>query len=103
MNHNVVSELRNRSGFQLTSDLGKYLGVPLLHRRTNKETFNHLLERTQQRLSTWRAETLSFAGHVTLAQSVVAALPTYTMQTTLLPKYVCTKLERMNKDFIWGC
>lgn len=68
----------------------------------NKDTFSYLLERTQRRLSTWRAEALSFAGRVTLAQSVVAALPTYTMQTTLIPKYVCLKLECMNHDFIWG-
>lgn len=33
---------------------------------------------------------------------MVAALPTYTMQTTLLPRYFCNSLERKNRDFIWG-
>lgn len=102
VNSNVALELRNISGFSLSHGLGKYLGVPLLHERANRNTYNHLLERTQQRLSSWRAETLSFAGRVTLAQSVVAALPTYTMQTTLLPRHICSKLERMNRDFVWG-
>lgn len=102
VNHNVARELCRIFGFMLTHDLGKYLGVPLLHRPTNRETFNHLLDRTQQRLCSWRAETLSFAGRVTLVQFVVAALPTYTMQTTLLPKYVCNKLEHINRDFIRG-
>lgn len=52
VNHNVASNLRDLSGFSLTSDLGKYLGVPLIHERTNRNTYNHLLERTQQHLST---------------------------------------------------
>ncbi|KAJ1389959.1 Ribonuclease H domain [Sesbania bispinosa] len=38
---------------------------------------------------------------VTLAKSVLAALPTYTMQTMLLPKSVCNELERMHRNFIW--
>lgn len=53
-------------------------------------------------LSTWRVEVPSFVGRVTLVRSVVEALPTYTMQTPLLPKYVCMDLECMNRDFVWG-
>ena len=39
-------------------------------------------------------------GRVTLGKFVIVVLPTYTMQTTLLPVYVCDKLDRMNRDFI---
>lgn len=102
VNHNVAGNLAAVSGFNITHDLGKYLGVSLIHKRTDKETYRHILDQTQQRLTTWRAESLSFAGRVTLAQSVVAALPMYTMQTTLFPRYVCYSLERMMRDFIWG-
>lgn len=33
---------------------------------------------------------------------MIETLPTYTMHVTLLPMSVCTKLERMAKDFVWG-
>lgn len=67
VNHNVAIALWDCSGFSLTRDLGKYLGVHLIHHRTNRDTFHHLLEKTHQRLSSWRVETLSFAGRVTMA------------------------------------
>lgn len=37
-----------------------------------------------------------------LTQSVVTSLPTYYMQTMLLPKYVCNRLESDLRKFIWG-
>ncbi|KAJ1415138.1 Ribonuclease H domain [Sesbania bispinosa] len=46
----------------LTDDLGRYLGVPLLHRRPSNSTYDFILQKTQQRLSSWRAESLAFAG-----------------------------------------
>ncbi|RDX67737.1 putative ribonuclease H protein, partial [Mucuna pruriens] len=67
------------SGFHLTSNLGKYLGVLMLHDRKKNETYAYLLEKTQHPLSNWRANSLSFAGRCTLAKVVVATLPTYTM------------------------
>lgn len=102
VHHSRATELSELAGFGLTSDLGKYLGVPLLHNRKKRETYNYLLERTQRRLSGWRATALSFAGRATLAQAMIAAMPTYCMQTVLLPKSTCEKLEKMNRDFIWG-
>lgn len=106
VSHNVhhvrASQLSSEACISLTSDLGKYLGVPLLHRRTNRETYDFLLRNSQQRLASWKATSLSFAGRVTLTQSVVASLPTYCMQTMLLLKYVSNKLEKDQRRFIWG-
>jgi len=45
---------------------------------------------------------LSFAGRFTLSKFVVVSLPTYTMQTVILPKQVCAKLEFMNRKFFWA-
>lgn len=90
------------TGINLTSDLGKYLGVPLLHKTPTRATYDFILERTQKRLSSWKASTLSLAGRVTLAKSIVAALPSYCMQTMLIPKGVCTKLDQLQRSFVWG-
>ncbi|XP_019200239.1 PREDICTED: uncharacterized protein LOC109193862 [Ipomoea nil] len=89
-------------GIPPTADLGRYLGVPSLHGRTTCATLAGLLDRVATILDGWRSKVLTFAGRVTLAKSVLNAIPTYTMQTAILPKGVCTKLETITRRFIWG-
>jgi hypothetical protein len=95
-------ELSNLLGIQATDDLGKYLGVPILHKRVTKDTYQFILDKVNQRLSTWKANTLSFAGRVTLAKSVIQALPSYVMQTVLLPVSICDEIDKRCRGFIWG-
>lgn len=85
-----------------TDDLGRYLGVPLLHHRGSKTTYSFILEKMREKLSSWKSASLSFAGWVTLAQSSLASIPGYTMQTTPLPISVIEEAERICRDFIWG-
>lgn len=68
--------LSQATGMTRTKDLGKYLGARLVHRRCNKEMFEELLTRFNNKLSGWKAKCLSFAGRVTLARSVMGSLPT---------------------------
>ena len=37
-------------GYTVTSNLGKYLGVPLLHTRVNRSTYSELIEKVNKRL-----------------------------------------------------
>ncbi|KAH9722591.1 putative ribonuclease H protein [Citrus sinensis] len=53
------------------------------------------------RLTGWNAAHLSFAGRVTLAQSVIQAMPIYAMQTTLLPSSVWNRIDKSCRRFIW--
>lgn len=102
VNHQEATIISRVARIRLTSDLGKYLGVPLLHKTPTRATYNFILEKSQRKLSAWKASTLSLAGRITLAKSVVAALPTYSMQTMLMPKGVCEKLDQLQRNFIWG-
>lgn len=95
-------EMSRVAGIWLTRDLGKYLGVPLLHKRPTRADFDFILERTMKRLSSWKASSLSLAGRVTLAKSVISAIPSYCMQTMLLPKGVCDVLDKLQRGFLWG-
>lgn len=42
------------------------------------------------------------AGHVTLVKSLVASIPIYAMQTTLLPRKVSKQLDKLSSQFLWG-
>nr|KYP56524.1 Putative ribonuclease H protein At1g65750 family [Cajanus cajan] len=97
----VREEISNKFGFLRTDNLGKYLGVPIHHRRVNRVLFKGVVEKVNQRLSSWKAKTLSFAGRVTLTQSVLSALPSYLMQSVYLPRQVCDELDKHYRRFLW--
>lgn len=61
------SVLSQALGISAAKDLGKYLGGPMLHQRMSKYSFSFILDRMKRKLSGWKANTLSFAGRVTLA------------------------------------
>ncbi|PPD80259.1 hypothetical protein GOBAR_DD22801 [Gossypium barbadense] len=59
-------------GFLVVDDFGKYLGVPLLHRR------------------------------IMLAKAVLAVIPLSTMQPTVVPKGVCLEMGKIIRNFVCG-
>lgn len=67
----------------MTNDLEKYLGVPILHEKVNRRSFQFILDKVDQRLSNWKVKTLSFAGRLTLTKSVVQAYPSQMPQVSL--------------------
>ncbi|GMI85510.1 hypothetical protein like AT4G29090 [Hibiscus trionum] len=89
-------------GFSEVSNLGKYLGIPLLHSRVTTATYEYLVEKVKSQLASWPARSLSFAGRVTLAKSILQAIPSYTMQASWLPKYICLEIEKLIRSFVWG-
>lgn len=95
----LISE---ESGIKSTKELGKYLGMPVLQKRMNKETFGEILERASSRLSGWKGRFLSFAGRLTLTKSVLSSLPVHSMSTILLPQSTIEKLDQISRNFLWG-
>lgn len=82
--------------------MGKYLGIPIFHERVNKNTFQFVLDKVNQCLSSWKAKTLSLAGRVTLTKSVLQALPSHVMQSCVIPKGVCDDIDKICRSFIRG-
>ncbi|KAI8550987.1 hypothetical protein RHMOL_Rhmol06G0149600 [Rhododendron molle] len=99
---NKAKRISDFCGIKLTTNLGKYLGVHLFHKRVSKHDFNHIIEKVQSRLAGWVSNTLMLSGRLTLVQSVSSTIPTYSMQTMHLPVSVCDKLDRLNRNFLWG-
>ncbi|XP_052290912.1 uncharacterized protein LOC112498105 [Citrus sinensis] len=97
-----ISSILNLLVFSVTSDLGKYLGVPLHHFRVSTNMFQEIIDKVEKRLSGWNASHLSLAGRITLAQSVLQAIPIYIMQTISLPSVVRGRIDRACRKFIWS-
>ena len=85
-----------------TSCLGKYLGFPLNHRGAGQNRYIFIVEKVITKLSRWKTKFLSFAGRMVLINSVMAAIPNHIMQGVALPSHLCEKLDKVNRDFLWG-
>lgn len=95
----VISE---ESGIKSTKDLGKYLGMPVLQKRINKETYGDILEKISTRLAGWKSNTLSFAGRLTLTKAVISSMPVHAMSTIALPKSTLESIDKASRAFLWG-
>lgn len=89
-------------GYLRTDNLGTYLGVPLIHRRVNRDLFQYIIGKVRDKLSGWSAKSLSLVGRLTLAQSVLSAIPYYAMQVCRLPAATLQALQKLTRDFVWG-
>lgn len=83
-----------------TEDLGKYLGVPLLHARVTKKAYQYIIDKIRTKLSGWDSRKLSLAGRITLAQFVISTIPTYVMQTSLLPLATSNEVDKLRRKFV---
>lgn len=71
-----------------TTDLGTYLGVPLIHGRTWTTHFQYVLEKAHRKLAGWKLKSLSQAARLVLIKSTLATLPIYSMQAIRLPSSI---------------
>ncbi|CAN1799117.1 Putative ribonuclease H protein At1g65750 [Linum perenne] len=78
----------------MTQDLGRYLGVPVLHGRILHRTYQPILDRMYPKLSGWKVSSLSLEGRIMLALSILNAIPAYAMQTSVLPSHICEKIDQ---------
>lgn len=99
---NVASALSNESGFPITYDLGKYLGILLHHKRVDKRNFRFIEDKLCRCLNKWKANFLSLAGRITLTKPVLNTIPFYYIQTNMLLNTVCENIDKISRDFIWN-
>ena len=64
--------------------------------------WNLILEKMERRLSGWQKLYLSEGGCLTLLKSKLSSLPTYFLSLFTIPKSVANRLEKLQRDFLWG-
>ncbi|GLT78653.1 hypothetical protein SLA2020_501810 [Shorea laevis] len=99
---NTISEICRVTGMAATDELGRYLGVQIEGKRLTRKSFHDLVTKIHDRLSSWKAKQLSFAGRQVLIQLVSSTMANHTMQTTKLPVSICQEIDKANRNFLWG-
>lgn len=102
---NVRQSSRNQPcgllGMHECNHVGKYLGQEFCNFKSKLQAFSHIFEKLTNKLAGWKIRSLSMAGQLTLIKSVAMALPSYTMQSFMLPKTLLYRMERKMRDFLW--
>ena len=79
-----------------------YLCMPLGTLYKIAFIWNPILERMEKKLSGWKRLYLSKGGRLTLLKSTLSSLPTDYLFLFTIPKAVATRLERIQRNFLWG-
>ena len=90
------------SSIRFASDLGKYLGFPLLSTKPKRRDLAFIIDKLNLRLASWKGKLLNKAGRLTLAKSVLASIPVYCMQSLWIPSTICEDIDRVTRRFIWS-
>jgi hypothetical protein len=102
VNPNLRQHLCGILGVSSTPNIGKYLGFPLRPNGRSSRDFDFIVEKVQAKLSSWKAKLLSPTGRIVLIQAVTSSILAYYMQNVALPIRTCSKLDKLNRDFLWG-
>ncbi|PKI66656.1 hypothetical protein CRG98_012998 [Punica granatum] len=83
-------------------DLGRYLGFPISLSKKKEKDLSFPIDQIRSKLSGWKSKLLSMAGRATVIESVTSATLPYVMQCTYLPMEVTSKIDKLNRDLLWG-
>ena len=79
-----------------------YLGMPLGVSHKSPSIWNPILEKIEQKLAGWKKLYSSKGGKLTLLKSTLSSLPTYFLSLFTIPTHVANKIEKLQRDFLWG-
>ena len=68
----------------------------------SKVVWDSVEERFQNRLAMWKRQYISKGGRLTLIRSTLSSLLIYFMSLFFLPRKVRLRLEKIQRDFLWG-
>nr|KYP47723.1 Putative ribonuclease H protein At1g65750 family [Cajanus cajan] len=79
-----------------------YLGLPIGANPKRLDTWQPVIEKIQKRLSSWKCDSMSFGGRITLLKSVLHSIPIYFLSFFKAPRGIISQLESLFKSFLWG-
>lgn len=97
----VKNTAKNILGITKEGGVGKYLGLPEHFGRRKRDLFTSIVDRIRQCAANWSTRFLSKAGKLTMLQSVLTAIPSFTMSYFELPLSLCKRIQSALTRFWW--
>ncbi|XP_019074375.1 uncharacterized protein LOC109122301 [Vitis vinifera] len=97
-----LEELAAELGCRLGALPTVYLGLPFGAHHKTSSSWDGVEERMRRRLAQWKRQYISKGGRITLIKSTLASIPIYLLSLIRIPKAVAKRIERIQRDFLWG-
>ncbi|KAJ9561194.1 hypothetical protein OSB04_006354 [Centaurea solstitialis] len=97
-----VNEMASRIGCRATSFPLNYLGLNVGGNMNKISSWRQVVEKFNKKLASWKANSMSMGGRLTLINSVLTAMPLYTFSLFKVPQGVLKVLESCRRRFFWG-
>ena len=98
----VIEDLALELGCKVGGLPSCYLGLPLGAPFKSAAVWDGVEERFQKRLAMWKRQYISKGGRLTLIRSTLSSMPIYFMSLFCLLRKVRLRLEKIQRDFLWG-
>ncbi|KAJ0859980.1 putative RNA-directed DNA polymerase [Helianthus annuus] len=98
----AVQEMANRLKCKQGMFPFKHLGLMVGANMNLARNWKSVVDIFKNRLSIWKAKTLSYNGRITLIKSVLNSLPTYYFSLFKAPIKIIESLDRIRRVFFWG-
>ncbi|XP_062088539.1 uncharacterized protein LOC133795106 [Humulus lupulus] len=96
-----VQRVLEASGFSRSELPFKYLGIPICAKRISAKDCESILEKMVVRIRIWSCRNLSYAGRITLINSVLISIHSYWSQITIIPKEILKRINSICRAFLW--
>ena len=98
----IKEQLAGILGLPTTDHIGTYLGMPIFTTCRTASSYQYLVDNIRKRIEGWQIKYLSMASQAILIKASITSIPTYSMQTTLLPQKICHHIDKLSRNFLWG-
>ncbi|CAL8151811.1 unnamed protein product [Prunus armeniaca] len=98
----LIPKVNSPETIQHKTTLGRYLGIHNIIFWKDPANANLLIERIRSKFASWKANTLSKAGRLTLIKASVSGIPNHTLSCFKCPREVCKELNVCCRRFFWG-
>ncbi|XP_060211633.1 uncharacterized protein LOC132639172 [Lycium barbarum] len=79
-----------------------YLGVPIYYGRRRNIHYKEIIEKIQNRLSSWTGKLLSIGGRTTLIKHVLQIMPIHLLSACDPPSAILAQIHRLFAKFFWS-
>ncbi|RVX19039.1 Transposon TX1 uncharacterized 149 kDa protein [Vitis vinifera] len=97
-----LENLALEAGYKVGRLPSSYLGIPLGANHKSVAVWDGVEERFRKRLALWKRQFIFKGGRITLIRSTLSSMPIYLMSLLRMPRVVCLRLEKIQRDFLWG-
>ncbi|XP_026377691.1 uncharacterized protein LOC113271987 [Papaver somniferum] len=102
MHHKHIKLFSRTLNIKFLSNSEKYLGTPLFINRNKVRSFQFIIDKFYDRLSSCKRINLNVAGRNVVTKHVLSNLVVYQMSCFPLPKKITAKIDSIQRAFWWS-